>query len=275
MSQASCIPVSEVAAPLPAASPLLEARRLGEDLSFGNLRLAASHILLAPPGGAAVAVAGLNPISPSHTVVLPRRSVPRLGDLSDAELSDFCKTLWSAKSVLDSSLSGVSAYNLAILDGASASQPFDHIHAHIIPRWPQDELGNDKVHAAVEAWAPDTRVAPPVPWPGPEDKERRPRDAEVMAEEASRYRKRLIAKNEVASEVRLLSPLGKIRKRLRSREGVFQRSRRPESMYLRLCFVDLHLRLFDPACSYVVIACASQGRTPNKFCLGSYPKNNA
>lgn len=80
-----------------------------------------------------VAIVNLKPLVPGHVLVIPRRVVPTLRDLSPAEATD----LWrSARAVHHRILSfyGSSSANLAIQDGIHAGQSVPHVHVHILPR---------------------------------------------------------------------------------------------------------------------------------------------
>ncbi len=77
------------------------------------------------------------PISPGHTLIIPRRHVGSFFDLFPDELSDLLKLLNSAKKPLDQKHSP-DGYNLGVNDGPAAGQTVPHLHIHLIPRFKGD-----------------------------------------------------------------------------------------------------------------------------------------
>jgi histidine triad (HIT) family protein len=88
------------------------------------------------------------PLSPGHTLVVPKEPAETLADLSTeaaarlgAVLPRLCRAI--------SSVTGASAYNVLVNNGEEAGQLVRHVHVHIIPkigdaglamRWPTAEL---------------------------------------------------------------------------------------------------------------------------------------
>ena len=67
------------------------------------------------------------PISPGHTLVIPRRHVGSLFELTlpeQAELEKICRP---------------DGYNIGINDGPAAGQTVPHLHIHLIPRYLGDQ----------------------------------------------------------------------------------------------------------------------------------------
>jgi diadenosine tetraphosphate (Ap4A) HIT family hydrolase len=77
------------------------------------------------------------PVSPGHTLVIPRRHVGSFFDLSSDERADMTTLLDVAKVELDRELRP-HAYNIGINDGAAAGQTVPHLHIHLIPRYEGD-----------------------------------------------------------------------------------------------------------------------------------------
>jgi diadenosine tetraphosphate (Ap4A) HIT family hydrolase len=73
------------------------------------------------------------PISPGHTLVIPKRHVGSFFDLATDERLDLLALLDSAKAVIDREFKP-QAYNIGINDGAAAGQTVPHLHIHLIPR---------------------------------------------------------------------------------------------------------------------------------------------
>lgn len=77
------------------------------------------------------------PISPGHSLVIPRRHVASLADLSEAEFSSLWKVLADTRFELDREFKP-DGYNIGINDGAAAGQTVMHLHVHVIPRYAGD-----------------------------------------------------------------------------------------------------------------------------------------
>ena len=77
------------------------------------------------------------PISPGHTLIVPKRHVASFFDLTPEERADLLALLDAAKADLDRELSP-QGYNIGINDGAAAGQTVPHLHIHLIPRFPGD-----------------------------------------------------------------------------------------------------------------------------------------
>ncbi len=77
------------------------------------------------------------PVSPGHTLIIPRRHVGSLFDLASGERT-------AMLALLDSARTGVEAefhpdgYNIGINDGPAAGQTVAHLHIHLIPRYRGD-----------------------------------------------------------------------------------------------------------------------------------------
>lgn len=77
------------------------------------------------------------PISPGHTLIIPRRHVGSFFDLSEAERNSLLSLLEGAKRRLDKQF-GPDGYNIGINDGLAAGQTVPHLHIHLIPRFHGD-----------------------------------------------------------------------------------------------------------------------------------------
>jgi diadenosine tetraphosphate (Ap4A) HIT family hydrolase len=78
------------------------------------------------------------PVSPGHTLVIPRRHVGSLFELTQAERESVLAMLEVAKSGLDQELKP-DGYNIGINDGPAAGQTVPHLHVHLIPRFKNDQ----------------------------------------------------------------------------------------------------------------------------------------
>ena len=77
------------------------------------------------------------PVSPGHTLLIPKRHTGSFFDLSEQERSDLLTLLDRAKLALDEELYP-QGYNIGINDGAAAGQTVPHLHVHLIPRFDGD-----------------------------------------------------------------------------------------------------------------------------------------
>lgn len=77
------------------------------------------------------------PISPGHTLVIPRRHVGSFFEISAAERAAMLALLEQAKQQLDAA-QAPDGYNIGINDGPAAGQTVPHLHLHLIPRYRGD-----------------------------------------------------------------------------------------------------------------------------------------
>lgn len=84
-----------------------------------------------------VAIRDGYPVSPGHTLLIPRRHTGSFFDLSEQERSDLLALLERVKLVLDEEFEP-QGYNIGINDGAAAGQTVQHLHVHVIPRFEGD-----------------------------------------------------------------------------------------------------------------------------------------
>jgi len=98
------------------------------------------------------AFVNLKPLLPGHVLVIPRRVVPRITDLSAEEATDFILTVQRVGRTVER-VYGATAMNIAMQDGPDAGQSVPHVHMHIIPRKKQDmenRGGNDAIYGLLE-----------------------------------------------------------------------------------------------------------------------------
>lgn len=77
------------------------------------------------------------PVSPGHTLVIPRRHIRSFFDLSETERSDLLQLLELAKRDVETEFHP-DGYNIGINDGPVAGQTVPHLHIHLIPRYEGD-----------------------------------------------------------------------------------------------------------------------------------------
>ena len=77
------------------------------------------------------------PVSPGHTLIIPKRHVASFFEVTDAERADLMSLLAAARDDLDREFHPA-GYNIGINDGAAAGQTVPHLHIHLIPRYEGD-----------------------------------------------------------------------------------------------------------------------------------------
>jgi diadenosine tetraphosphate (Ap4A) HIT family hydrolase len=85
----------------------------------------------------ALAVADAFPVSPGHTLVIPRRHVASFFELTEDEVTAVHELLCRMKGRLDEDLNPA-GYNIGINVGAVSGQTVAHVHVHLIPRYVGD-----------------------------------------------------------------------------------------------------------------------------------------
>ncbi len=77
------------------------------------------------------------PVSPGHTLIVPRRHEPDFFSLTPAEQAAVLGLLGPVRAELDDRFSP-DAYNLGVNAGKAAGQTVLHTHLHVIPRYVGD-----------------------------------------------------------------------------------------------------------------------------------------
>ena len=82
----------------------------------------------------------INPLSPGHTLVIPREAKAHLHELSDESSAAIGRVLPRlARAIL--AATGATDYNVLQNNGAAAHQVVMHVHFHIIPKIGEAGLG--------------------------------------------------------------------------------------------------------------------------------------
>lgn len=77
------------------------------------------------------------PISPGHTLIIPKRHTGSFFNLPADERDSLLRLLDSAKEEIEIEFSP-QGYNIGINDGPAAGQTVPHLHIHLIPRYAGD-----------------------------------------------------------------------------------------------------------------------------------------
>jgi histidine triad (HIT) family protein len=90
--------------------------------------------------GETVAFLDISPITPGHTLVVPRGHAASLAELDPAAGSAVFRTGMRVAEALRATDLRADGVNLFVSDGAAAGQEVPHVHLHVIPRFPGDGL---------------------------------------------------------------------------------------------------------------------------------------
>jgi diadenosine tetraphosphate (Ap4A) HIT family hydrolase len=77
------------------------------------------------------------PLSPGHTLIIPRRHAASFFDITKAERDAVLSLLDAARTGLDAEYHP-DGYNIGVNDGPVAGQTVGHLHLHLIPRYTGD-----------------------------------------------------------------------------------------------------------------------------------------
>lgn len=89
-----------------------------------------------------IAFLDIQPITQGHVLVIPKNHAQSLETLSQEDacrVMQVSRIISNALRVSDLRCDGV---NLFLADGATAGQEVDHVHMHVIPRYPEDGAEN-------------------------------------------------------------------------------------------------------------------------------------
>jgi diadenosine tetraphosphate (Ap4A) HIT family hydrolase len=79
------------------------------------------------------------PVSPGHTLIIPKRVVPSIFELREDEIAACWALLTQQRKYLTSILRPIpDAFNVGVNDGSIAGQTIAHAHIHLIPRYAGD-----------------------------------------------------------------------------------------------------------------------------------------
>jgi diadenosine tetraphosphate (Ap4A) HIT family hydrolase len=85
----------------------------------------------------AIALRDAFPVAPGHTLIVPKRVVASLFDLSEDELLDCWRLLRAERRRLETEMQ-CDGFNIGVNVGDAAGQTVPHAHIHLIPRWQGD-----------------------------------------------------------------------------------------------------------------------------------------
>lgn len=102
-----------------------------ETIACGPFVSAAEH---------AVAFADGFPVTPGHTLVVPRRHVADLFSLDAGEIAAVWRLVGDVRTLLLDGIDGArpDGFNVGVNVGAAAGQTVEHAHVHVMPRFAGD-----------------------------------------------------------------------------------------------------------------------------------------
>lgn len=77
------------------------------------------------------------PVSEGHCLIIPKRHVSSIDELTDMELKDLYTVLHQTKILLIKTYQP-DGFNIGINEGEAAGQTIEHLHIHLIPRYEGD-----------------------------------------------------------------------------------------------------------------------------------------
>jgi diadenosine tetraphosphate (Ap4A) HIT family hydrolase/5-methylcytosine-specific restriction endonuclease McrA len=82
----------------------------------------------------AIAIKDKYPVTPMHTLIIPKRHCESYFDLSQAELNGINMLLHDVRSHLQIQDKSIQGFNVGVNDGETSGQTISHCHIHLIPR---------------------------------------------------------------------------------------------------------------------------------------------
>jgi histidine triad (HIT) family protein len=89
---------------------------------------------------ACLAFMDIGPISPGHTLLVPKRHCESVMEMTADEVAALFKPVAALAAAVKDAV-GAHGVNVLQNNGTTAGQVVPHLHVHLIPRWPDDGLG--------------------------------------------------------------------------------------------------------------------------------------
>ena len=105
-----------------------------EECPFCNI---GEHVEVLFKADTAMAILDSFPISPGHTLVIPKRHIPDYFDLTVEEQNELWQLVNRCKVILQDRFHP-DGFNIGINVGEMAGQSIFHVHIHLIPRYEGD-----------------------------------------------------------------------------------------------------------------------------------------
>lgn len=82
----------------------------------------------------------LRPATLGHTLVVPRRHIPDIWELPEADAARLSRAVLRVAAALRAAVTP-DGLNIIQSSGAAATQTVPHLHIHLVPRWAADAIG--------------------------------------------------------------------------------------------------------------------------------------
>merc|ERR550525_494133 len=126
--------------------------KITEGYRFGHLFLNKGCIVAHT--SLSYASVNLKPISSGHLLIMPKRTVSRVSEMTRDELGDLWYLAQQMSMMLETKYQSQST-TFAIQDGKYAGQTVNHVHIHVVPRFPKDYADNNQIYVELEKDAAD------------------------------------------------------------------------------------------------------------------------
>lgn len=80
----------------------------------------------------ALAFRDIRPMAPTHVLVVPKKHIAAIHDLTDADVMTIGQVMLAAKKVAHQEGLEAGGYRLVVNDGDAAGQTVHHIHVHVL-----------------------------------------------------------------------------------------------------------------------------------------------
>jgi len=82
--------------------------------------------------GKILAFKDINPVAPEHILIIPKKHISNIEELSVDDSADIAELLFAAKEIAREHVLNDKGYRLIINNGRAAGQEVLHLHVHII-----------------------------------------------------------------------------------------------------------------------------------------------
>ena len=161
--------------------------KMAEELFFGRFALHPDQVFFTSESGSTLGIVNICPTIPGHVLVIPRRVVARLSELSPDEVADLFLSVQRIGRVVERHNAGSTSLTVTLQDGKAAGQTVQHVHVHILPRREGDFRRNDEVYEALHDLNLEQQFHAHT-YPTPSSIPGNRRSIEEMAEEAKALR---------------------------------------------------------------------------------------
>jgi histidine triad (HIT) family protein len=80
----------------------------------------------------AIAFRDIRPVAPTHVLVIPRKHIAAIHDVTEADVGTLGQVMLSARNVAHQEGLEAGGYRLVVNDGDAAGQTVHHIHVHVL-----------------------------------------------------------------------------------------------------------------------------------------------